>query len=236
MLGHVAEGATTLSDLATRSGLPKSTAHRLLSLLVRQGMLDVDQRSYRLGARLIELGELAKRDLQLARLARDAMESLSRRTLETVHLGILDGTDIIYLEKVNGARGLQMASYIGLRSPAQTTAMGKVLVAALPESQWREYFLDLPRRTEHTISTVEAFLDEIGSVRERGYGFDQEENEVGIRCLAAPIRDATGGVRAAVSVSGASVYISKKRLRELVPEVQACAEEISRQLGTPASA
>lgn len=229
----VAAGRTTLTEIAHESNLPRSTTYRFLSELVRQGILARDRRSYRLGIRLIELGEKAKRGLRISQVALEPMQDLARRTKETVHLGVLEELDIMYLEKVNGDRGLQMASYIGLRTPAQCTAMGKVLIAAQPETMWLQYFQEIPPRTANTISSLEEFLAEIAHVKASGYALDLEENEVGIRCVAAPIRNSIGSIPIAVSISGASVYISEQRQKELVPEVVDCARTISRDMGAP---
>lgn len=231
LLELVADGSRTLGELAERSGMPKSTVHRLAKSLLEGGYLRHDGRDYLLGYKLLELGERVKRELRLPHVARDAMVRLSEETSETVHLGELDGSHVVYLEKVDGSRGLQMASYVGLRSPAQTTAMGKVLLAALPPEEARGRLLRLEPRTPHSITEPDAILAELEQVRARGYAFDREENEIGIRCLAAPVVDAAGDVIAAVSVSGATQFVTKERQRALVPVVQACADGISARLG-----
>jgi DNA-binding IclR family transcriptional regulator len=124
-----------------------------------------------------------------------------------------------------------MASYIGLRTPAQFTAIGKVLIAAQPAETWARHYRELPAPTEHTIVDHDEFLAELERVRQSGYALDREENEVGIRCVAAPVHGPGRDPLAAVSISGATVYISDERQRELVPEILACADEISRKLG-----
>lgn len=227
----VGQGHTTLKAIAEASDIPKSTAHRILAHLVEERVLRQNGHDYSLGFKLIEFGESAKRALPIEGAAKEPMEELARRTKETVHLGVLDGADIVYLHKVEGARGLQMASYVGLRSPAQHTAMGKVLIAALPEESWGDFYTPGVARTPHSIQTIEQFLTEIGTVRQQGHAFDREENEIGIRCCAAPVRDATGNVAAAISLSGASVYIDEARLLELAPEVISCANQVSARAG-----
>lgn len=231
LLGHVGEGAQTLTELAAASRLPKSTAHRLAGVLVDHGFLRVAGHHYFLGYRLMELGELAKRQVRLPALARRHMEATASSTLETVHLGELVGTDIIYLEKIEGARGLQMRSRVGLASHAATTAMGKAIIASRPEATWSDYFRDDPPRTPHTITSRDAFAAELRATRARGFAFDRQENELGICCVAAPVWDAAGQAVAAVSISGAVVYIPPERLDALAEEVVACATAISRELG-----
>lgn len=227
----VAAGVSTLSELASASGLPRSTTHRLLADLVQRRILDRNARTYSLGVRLLQLGEQVRRQLRLPVLAEGPMRRLAAETQETTHLGILEGSHVLYVAKVDGGRGLQMASYVGLRSPAQTTAMGKVLVAHLPEAEWGQHFLDLAPATMYSITDPDLFLTELNTVRKQGFSLDREENEIGIRCVAAPILDARGDVVAAVSLSGASVFITEERQRDLVPLVVACAHEISDSLG-----
>lgn len=231
LLSLVGEGHRTLQALSTASQMPKSTVHRLLRVLTSSGFVRPKANEFQLGFRLLELGELARMDLRLPVQAWEKMKRLSDETNETVHLGELDGSHIIYLEKVDGTRGLQMASRVGLRSPAQCTAMGKALLAYLEEQDAESRLLDLPPRTPHTLSTKSQIMTELASVRERGYAFDREENEIGIRCVAAPIWDHTGHVIAAISLSGATQFVNEERQAALVPAVVDCAAEISQELG-----
>jgi len=236
LLAHVGTGAQTLSELVDRTGLSRSTAHRLASVLVEHCFLRSERHRYHLGYRLMELGELAKQQIRLPALARPHMETLSAATHETVHLGEISGNDIVYLEKIDGERGLQMRSRIGLTSQAATTAMGKAIIAFRPEPEWASYFRHAPPRTPHTITSLHAFMEELATIRRQGYAFDREENELGINCLAAPIRDAADHVIAAISLSGAVIYLPPERLDHLVNDVTSCANAISRELGGPSKA
>lgn len=231
LLDIVAEGEKTLAELSEASALPKSTAYRLAAGLVKSGFLRTDGRRYQLGYRLMELGELAKDQVRLPALARPHMKALAASSLETVHLGELVGTDVVYLEKVEGARGLLMRSRVGLASPACTTAMGKAIIANLPPDAWAAYFLNRGALTPHTITDLDVFELELHTVRQRGIAFDREENELGITCVAAPVFDASGTATAAVSLSGAVVYLPPERLEELIGAVVACARAISKELG-----
>ena len=192
LLQAIADQPRTLSELAARAGLPTSTTHRLLADLGEHGLVRQDGRTFLLGTRLMSLGERARRQFDLPDLAMPHMKALSEATQETVHLGILDGHEVVYLGKIEGSRGLQMASYVGLRSSAQTTAMGKVLIADLPRDAWESKIVDLPPRTERSIVTRTDYVTELDAVAKQGYALDREENEVGVRCVAAPIRDASG--------------------------------------------
>jgi len=200
-------------------------------VLVDHGFLRTAEFRFYLGYRLMELGERAKQQVPLSGLARPHMEAIAHRTSETIHLGELTGREIVYLEKVDGARGLQMRSRVGLTSPAAATAMGKAMIAFHPEGQWRGYYLEGAARTATSITSVDTFVAELRIVRDQGHAFDREENEVGICCVAAPIWDASGQVVAAVSLSGAVVYIPPERLAALAAEIVACAAAISRELG-----
>ena len=232
LLEAVAEGVHHLEDLSRTAGLTRSTAHRLLTTLTRAGYLRHEPRSgYTLGPRLIELGFKAHGQLHLPSLARPHLEWLSQVTQETAHLGVLDGTDVVYIDKVPGTRGLQMASYIGARMPAQATALGKALISTLPEEKWPDHFIPGLKRTPHTIADPDRFREEIAHVTTCGYALDLEENESGIRCIAAPIRDGSGWGVAAVSISSAVIYLSEERIAELIPLVLEAAHRISRELG-----
>ena len=231
LLDHVAAGAQSLAELVDRSGLTRSTVHRLAGVLVEHGFLRSENHRYHLGYRLMDLGELAKQQVRLPALARRHMKALSAATQETIHLGELSSSDIVYLEKIEGERGLQMRSRVGLTSLAATTAMGKTIIAHKPEHEWAYYFREAPPRTPNTITRLDDFLAELKTVRGQGYAYDREENELGICCVAAPVRDASDHVVAAISLSGAVVYLPGQRLEGLVKDVVDCANAISRELG-----
>lgn len=232
LLEHVAAGQRTLAELSAATGLPRPTAHRLAGTLVSEGFLVKDELTYRLGYRLLELGNAVKEQDHIVLAAREPMERLSERTCETVHLGQLDGTSIVYIDKVEGNRGLRMASRIGFRTLAQTTSLGKVLIASLPEETWERHLVPgVPPRTPNTIVELDRIVAELSSVRDAGYALDREENELGIRCVACPIRDFSGRVVAAISLSGATVYVTEERQHDLVADVRDAAHVISVRLG-----
>lgn len=232
LLQAVGEGCRSLEDLAATVGLTRSTTHRLLSTLAWAGYLRHEPREgYLLGPRLMELGFKAHAQLHLPSLAHPHLERLSATSQETVHLGVLDGKEVVYIDKVQGQRELQMASFIGARVPAQATALGKALISALPQPEWLTHFTPGLRRTPHTRADPDCFLQEIARVADSGYALDLEENEAGIRCIAAPVRDASGRGVAAVSISSAAIYLDDDRLPTLIPLVVETARRISRDLG-----
>ena len=232
ILEHVAGGKRSLAELSAAASIPRPTVHRLAGTLVSEGFLIKDDLTYRLGFRLLELGHAVKEENHIVLAAREPMERLSANTCETVHLGQLDGTNIVYVDKVEGTRGLRMVSRVGFRTMAQTTSLGKVLIANLPEEAWPSHLVPgAPQRTPHTIVDLERIVGELKVVRDAGYALDREENELGIRCVACPVRDFSGQVVAAISLSGATVYVTEARQSELVADVMEAADAISARLG-----
>lgn len=232
LLERVADGVHDLPSLAQALGLSRSTAHRILSVLAREGYLRHEPRKgYFLGPKLIRLGFKAYGSLHLPSLARPHLEALRDATLETVHLAVLDGKEVVYVDKVPGKRELVLASQIGSRFPAQTTALGKVLLAFLPEERWREAFHPGLARTSRSITDYPRFREELLATRARGYALDLEENEPGVRCVAAPILNGRGEPVAAVSVSTAALYLDEARIPEVAERVKEVARRISQELG-----
>lgn len=231
LMEAVAGGTRDLRSLAGVSGLPRSTAHRLLSSLALQGYLRYSTAGgYQLGPKLIELGFAAHRQLDITSAARPHLELLQGLTQETVNLAVLDGDQVLYVDKIAGSRGLQMVSYVGARCPAHCTALGKVLMAGLPEPQWPD-FIGVSRAAAGAPEQLAEFIEGLRKVTAHGYALDLEENEPGVRCVAAPIHDGEGKIAAAVSISGASVNMSDGSLQEFVPLLRRTAKDISRELG-----
>lgn len=232
LLERVADGVHDLKRLAETLGLSRSTAHRILSTLSRAGYLRHEPRKgYFLGPKLIRLGFKAYGQLHLPALARPHLEALRDATKETVHLAVLEGREVVYIDKVPGKRELVLASQIGSRFPAQSTALGKAILAFLPEERWREAFIPGLNRTPRTLGDYERFREELRTTRVRGYALDLEENEPGVRCVAAPILNVQGEPVAAVSVSTASIYLDEHRIPEVAEAVQETARRISLELG-----
>ena len=238
ILGQSPHGIS-IRDLSARVELPKGTTHRLLSSLVYFGYVrqDPKTRNYLLGFKLVELGQILLSQLDLRREAEPFLRDLAERTKETVHLVFLDRHEIVYLDKVEGFHdhsGLRMASRIGLRNPAHSSAVGKVLLSDLPEETLNEIIQEkgLPRRTDHTITDPNQMKEHLKSVKRQGYAMDDEENEKGIRCVAAPIYTEAGKVMAAISVSGPAFRVTRRAIQEtLKKEVMETALKISHQLG-----
>jgi DNA-binding IclR family transcriptional regulator len=208
----------TLAEASRVSGLPKPTAHRVLGPLVQARILRIDGAGvYRLGMQCLVLGTAFLESLDLREEARDVLAELVERTGETCHLGVLDGARIVYIEKVESSHAVRMFSKVGLTNPVHSTGLGKAMAAFSDERVIEEVIAaGLPRRTPRTTTDPEAFRAELESIRRRGYAVDNVENEDGIRCVAAPVRDHTGTVVAGISVAGPQYRLTLDRVSELV--------------------
>jgi IclR family KDG regulon transcriptional repressor len=238
ILGQSSQGIS-IRELSTKIKLPKGTIHRLLSSLSYFGYVHQDPktRNYFLGLKLVELGQLLLSQLDLRKEAESFLRDLAEKTKETVHLVFLDRNEIVYIDKLEtdqNPSGLRMASRVGLRNPAHSCAVGKVLLADLPEEALNNFIREkgLPKRTENTITNSTHLKEHLNLVRTQGYAIDDEENEKGIRCVAAPIRNEVRRAVAAVSISGPAFRITKKVIQEsLRKEVMETALKISLRLG-----
>jgi DNA-binding IclR family transcriptional regulator len=237
LLECVAAGVSDVQGIAAALGTPRSTTHRILSSLVAAKYLHhLPHKGYLLGPMPIHLGNRALEQRPLVAIAQPHCEALSRQTGDTVHLGIADGAEVVYLVKISGTRGFEMRSRVGQRMPLATTGVGKALMLGTPEPRWRALYdaaVALNARSAERPPAPEwdLFLSRMRAYRQRGLVFDLEENEVGIRCTGAPVRDMSGQVVAAVSLASASPFMPETRLEEVAPLARAAAEAISRELG-----
>ena len=229
----------SLGELSRQTNLPKGTAHRLLSSMayfdfVRQ---EPTSKNYHLGFKLVDLGNLLLSQIDLRSQARSFLINLSETVRETVHLVVLDQDKALYIDKVDlhpKASGLHMISRLGSRIALHCSSVGKVLLAYMEKVDAEKLIagVGLTKRTPNTISEPEALMQHLSLVREKGYAIDDEENEVGIRCVAAPIRSGNCRVEAALSISGPTTRISLERIeKELKKLICETANSISIQLG-----
>jgi DNA-binding IclR family transcriptional regulator len=234
-----APAGISLGELAARVRLPKGTTHRLLSSLAFFGFArqDPESKKYFLGYKVVELGQRVLNQLDLRREARPYLMDLAEKTRETVHLVLLDRQEVLYLDRVEAdedLRVLRTGSKIGTRTTAHSSAVGKVLLAHLRGGQFEDFIRQkgLPRKTPKTITNPNDLRRHLRMVRDLGYAVDDEENEEGVRCVAAPLRDESGAVVAAISISGPSVRMTPKLIRDsLNREVREAALKISAKLG-----
>jgi DNA-binding IclR family transcriptional regulator len=237
ILEAAAAGVRDLRSFGAVLGTTRSTTHRLVSSLVQARYLRQVQGGYLLGPKLIELGTIALEQMPLTAVARAHLQSLADETLDTIHLGVRDGDDVLYIDKIPGQRGLEMRSRVGHRMPLASTGIGKAMMLDLAPQTWRELF-DASRRTlagvsfrpDHSLEP-DTFLKRMATYSAGGYTFDLEENEISIRCVAAPVRDASGAIVAALSVASTIPYMPLERMDELIPVVQREARAISQELG-----
>jgi IclR family KDG regulon transcriptional repressor len=238
ILGQSHQGVS-IRELSTKINLPKGTIHRLLSSLlyfsyVRQ---DPKTRNYFLGFKLVELGNLLLGQLDLRKEAEPFLRDLAKGTNETVHMVVMDRDEVVYIEKVEieqNPGGLRMASRIGLRNPIHSCAVGKVLLADFSDEALNHFLRgkNLLRRTENTMTDPVQLREHLKLVRKQGFAIDDEENERGIRCIAAPICNEVGRVVAAISISAPAFRVTKKVIQEsLKKEVMETAFKISQRLG-----
>lgn len=238
VLGQSPQGIS-VRELSDRINLPKGTTHRLLSSLAYYGYVrqDPESRDYFLGFKLVELGNRLLNQLDFRTEAKPFLMDLAERTKETVHLVILDQNEVLYVDKMESYEnhsGLRMASKVGSRTTAHSSAVGKVLLAQLSEKELDAFIEEkgVPRKTENTIVDPKKLKAHLKLVRSKGYAFDDEENEKGIRCVAAPIRNEIGRVVAALSISCPTVRITRKTIQETLREqVIETALNISQKLG-----
>ena len=224
-----------ISDLAKRLGLAKSTVHRLASTLLDEGILEQNSGDgkYHLGLALFELGAMVRRKMDFTMEARPFLRTLMEKTGETVHLAILDHDSILYIITHESKQALRMGSKVGTRAPVHSTAVGKALLAFLPEEELERILVarGLPASTPSTIVDAKALRRELAAVRARNYAVDDEESEIGLRAIAAPIRIYSGNVVAAISIAGPVHRMARKTLLGWVRELVDAADAVSQRLG-----
>ena len=227
----------TLTQLSEAVGMSSSTTFRLLATLSYHGFVQRDEEtgSYALGLASLELARAYLASSDIRREALPELEKLRNETAETVHLAVMDQMEVVYLEKLEGlhAVGL-MSSRVGGRAPAYCTGLGKVLLAYTPVELVRAHYGEkgLKRFSDRTITRLDELLEHLQEVRRQGYAFDLGEHEPEIRCIAAPVRDFSGKVVAAISVSGTAHRLNPVTMNSaLINKVRETARAISARLG-----
>lgn len=227
-----------ITELSATLRVPKSTIHRILVNLERRGYVRQNPRTgkYRLGAKLWELGAVAVNSLNLRDVARQYLEQLARETGETINLAMLDGLDSLYVDEIPSRHPVRAHSYIGSRAPLHAAATGKAMLAHRPDVLDGLLAAKLAPLTEHTIVDPTRLERELKAVREQGYALNRGEWRPGVCAAAAPLRDHTDQVVAALGVSGPDTRLGRERLRELGVLVREMAAKLSRDLGAAAGA
>lgn len=223
-----------ITEISQRLGLHKSTVHSLLKTLQLHGYIEQDENGlYRLGMKLLEKGQLLLRGLDIREVSNGHLKRLSEETGQTVHLVVQDGAEGVYIDKVEGSKAAIRYSWIGRRVPLHSSAVGKILAAYMPQAE-REKLLanyTYSTQTANTITSEAEFLTELDQVRETGIAYDREENEIGVRCIAAPVYDHSRRIVAAISMSTLVTTVDEQELQALVLRLVETSKLISNGLG-----
>lgn len=224
-----------ITELARELGMQKSTVYRLLATMQELGFVRKTREgtNYRLGMRVFELGSVVANTFDLRDIALSYLHKISEQTGETVHLGVLNETEVISIETVDGSNTLKSSILIGKRTPLYCTSVGKAILAFQSPQEQKEIIkkINFIKFTDNTIINPQAFVTELELTRKRGYAVDEMEHEVGVSCIAAPIWDSTGKVLASLSVSGPSIRIAKEKIPELAQLIMKTTKDISKELG-----
>jgi IclR family acetate operon transcriptional repressor len=226
----------SMTQIAERVGMNKSTVHRLLATLEKKRFVDRDPTTgaYRPGIRLLQVAYLSLEYNDLRRLAAPFLRELAGQSLETVDLAVLDETEVIYLEVIESPQRVKLAAAIGMRLPIFCTASGKAILAYLPEDSVKRMLSSgMTRYTENTLTTPEALFDNLQLIRERGVAFSEQEYEEGINAIGAPILDFKQKPVGSIAVTGPAYRLTRERMLELVPLVKTTASNISEEINLP---
>lgn len=224
-----AEGPLRFTDILGRSDQPRGTLHRQISNLVEEGLLTLNRdHSYSLGLRLLQFASRAWSGNQFRAIAEPHLHRLHEATGETVHLGVLNETEVIYLDKVEGRQTVRMYSQIGNASPVYCTGVGKAALSVLADDQVRAIAARISFRqyTANTLTSADKLVDEVRRIRLCGTAYDREEHEPGIRCVAAPIFSADRSFLAGVSVTAPAFRVSEAVLEGWAGDVRETAHSI----------
>lgn len=224
-----------VTEIGRKLGLHKSTVYRLIKALVQRGYLEKDQSTgaYRIGLKFVEISSLHIQQIELKTEAIPFMRHLSELTGQVTHLAIMDETEVVYIEKIDVIQSLRMYSQIGKRIPVYCSALGKVLLSGQNSDYQKRIMkkIKYTQQTKNTIREESQFINELEKTKQRGWAVDNEEHELGIRCIAAPIKDFTGKVIAALSITGSKNTIAPEKDQYYSELVVEAADNISRRLG-----
>ncbi len=224
----------TMTQIAERIGVHKSTVHRLLATLEAKRFVKRDPTTgtYSLGMRLFQMAYLTLEQNDLRRMSAPFLRRLWEEHRETVHLSVLDDADVVFLDVIESPQRVKLAAAIGQKLPALATASGKCILALMPDVAVQQLLQQgMPQHTGHTLCSPEAFLEDLRRVRERGFAFDEQETEDGINAVAAAVLDPAGQPVAAVAIAGPAYRLERERLLDIGPSVLATARDISKEMG-----
>lgn len=237
MLEAVAQEPDGLSnaEISRKLQIPKSSASYILRTLEKQAYLNRDNETgkYRVGLKILSLSRGALSGIDVREVALPIMRHLMEKTTLTCHLAILDGPDAVYIEKVEPTGFLRVDTWVGRRMKVHATSVGKALVAHIPQEKLEKIIAQagMDKRTPKTITTMPRLLKELEKVRTQGYAVDDEENNIGARCLGAPVFNQQGIIEAAVGLSGTINQVNSQTMPRIVEALKDAARHVSMQLG-----
>jgi len=224
-----------LLELSERTNLSKSTVHRLLSTLIQNGYVKQHTVTgkYHLTMKMFILGSRPIEKLDVLRVARPYLENLRDLSGEVVHLVIMDGHEIIYVDKVESENTIRMYSNIGKKGTLYSTSVGKAILSHLEDEEIMELWnaIERVKMTEYTITDLSTFMEEIRDIRKRGYAMDLEENELGVKCMGTAVLDYTNRPVAAFSISGPVQRMTEEKVSKLSHYILDAKKSISQELG-----
>lgn len=228
------EAPMKLTEIAEELDINKSTIHGIISTLKYHGFVDQDDRTqkYSLGVYLIGLGEISSNSLDITRITTPIIEEVSRILEETVHLGKIENSEVVYIDKKESKQSMRIYTSIGDRKPAYCTGVGKIMLAYFDEDKLKEILPEnLYKLTTNTVTDKNKLIENLKENRENGYSLDNEEYSVGLTCVAAPIFDHSGKVKYGISVSGPTVRMTEDKIKESIKLIKDAAKKISKHLG-----
>lgn len=229
------QGPMGLMEISGKLKLNKSTVHRVLNSLIYMGYVRQNEKNgkYEMTFKIVDIANQVMRKVDIVNLTRPYLRQLMELTQETVHLVEQDGTDAVYIDKVESfSNGIQMISRIGSRVPLYCSGVGKALAACMSEAEVHELWerSHIVRITDHTITDYEKYVEELKITRQRGYAVDNEENESGVRCVAASLNDHAEQIRYAFSISAPVSRMGDERIQELATYILNTKEQIEKEL------
>lgn len=232
LLARAGAAGMRLTDVSEELGAHKSTTSRILAALQELRVVEQDNAGrFHLGISMLRLGLAVYQNLDLRARALQSLTDLAAETGETVHMGVPDGSSVIYIEKLEGTNAYQMRSRIGMSMPMYSTGLGKAILAFLGADLRELFGHSLEPRTPHTITDFTKLEQELERTRRRGYSTDLEENEAGVSCVGAPVFNHEGTVIAGISIAGPTFQLDEKRMSQFAAATVAAARDVSVDLG-----
>jgi len=231
----ISESELSVKEISQKLSLSKSTAHGLIKTLDHRGYLqqNPDNLKYRLGMKLFELGNFIGNHLDIRGISQPIIKALVEELMETVHLVVRERDEVIYVEKVDGPRALRIYSQVGKRAPIHCTGVGKAILAYQDEKEIERILSStlLESFTARTITDKDDIKNELKVIKKQGFSIDDEEIELGLKCIAAPIFDHLGNVIASISCASPKMRLDEERLPKVIVGIKRAASEISNSLG-----